>query len=39
MTTEEIKSVKLSYFEWRDDNNCRSVYKIKGNEIIWTKDE
>jgi len=39
MTEEEIKSVKLPYFEWVDDNECRSGYKFNGKEIIWTKDE
>jgi len=39
MTEEEIKSIKLPYFEWVDDNECRSGYKFNGKEIIWTKDE
>lgn len=37
MTEEEIKSVKFPYFEWIDDNECRSGYKINDKEIIWIK--
>ena len=39
MTEEEIKSAKLPYFEWMDDNECRSGYKFNNDKIIWTKDE
>ena len=35
MTEEEIKSVKLPYFEWRDDNEHRVGYKFNNGEIIW----
>lgn len=35
MTEEEIKSFKMPYFEWLDDNECRIGYKFEGNEIIW----
>ena len=38
MTEEEIKSVKLPYFEWVDDNECRSGYKFKDKEIIWSDE-
>jgi|GEM_PF-5273749 len=38
MTQEEIKSIKLPYFEWADDNIHRSGYKFNNNEIIWTNE-
>ena len=39
MTENEIKSLKLPYFEWSDDNENRIGYKFEGKEIIWLKDE
>ena len=39
MTEEDIKLVKIPYFEWMDDNECRVGYRFNGNEIIWSKDE
>lgn len=39
LTEEEIKSVKIPYFEWGDDNKNRTGYKFTDGKIIWTKDE
>ena len=39
MTKEEIKALKMPYFEWLDDNECRTGYKFNNNEIIWSKYE
>lgn len=38
MTEEEIKSVKLPYFEWIDDNQCRVGYKFNNSEVIWSDE-
>ena len=39
MTKEEIKRLKLPYFEWTDDNEARVGYKFEGKEVIWLKNE
>ncbi len=38
LTEEELKAVKLPYFEWVDDNEHRIGYKINGKEIIYDKN-
>lgn len=34
MTEKEIKSVKIPYFDWVDDNKCRTGYKFNDKELI-----
>ena len=38
MTEEEVKSLKLPYFTWIDDNECRMGYKFNDKEIIWSNE-
>ena len=39
LTEEEQKDFRMPYFEWIDDNDCRTGYKFNGNKVIWNKDE
>lgn len=35
MTEEEKKNLKMPYYTWIDDNECRTGYKFNDKEIIW----
>jgi uncharacterized protein YfkK (UPF0435 family) len=35
MTQEEIKGLKLPYFEWTDDNEHRIGYSFNGKDMVY----
>lgn len=38
LTQEELKDMKLPYFEWTDDNEHRIGYKFQDGKIIYDKN-